>query len=783
MNGRVPLPSLSDIKKVLTFHRRELPSFPQVTAKLLEMTADETASLEDISKVVGSEPGIAAKVLEIVNSAIYGLQRRITSLPEAVVLLGFDEIRKLSIGMTVFQGLFASGRSTAFDTIHSWRHALSVAVLSMEIAKKIKYPRPEEAYVVGLLHDVGKIFLGLQAHTDYGELLRAAATAQVNIVEQERKMLGLGHDDVGAFFCSQWKLPESIVLGVKYHHQPFHSRDLSQEEALLISIVSLSDFVCWTQGLGSFDRLCPPVLPPEVEESIDFEQIDIIKRISTMNREVERVSAFYEFVFPSPSQIHENLLWTSFKLSRVNTQYFYTAPLDEAHDVPPEEGNGIPPDFGFEVGKSLAKAKTIKEVLDIVMFQIGRIFEPVYWSLLLKDPKSEDMVFTVVAGANKEELQGARIPKGEGIVGHIMKTGTPLMVDDVSKDMRLKNRIDTYPLFKTCSYIGTPLVCDNKIFGVIELINKIDGRTFTSQELDTLAAISEYAAIAIERAYFNQALQRMATIDPLTGLKNRYSLERTLRNSEEMLKRYGPEASMMIIDIDKFKRINEREGRQAADRLLKHLAAVLRKAFRRTDSLFRYEGDKFIALLSKTDTAAAAKAKERILKTFETLKGNPDVSISIFVHSVKIDQARGLIPFLEEKLAKDKGGPKEEALQNMEENLQPLLEQEMKKQKPAREKAYHKKVWLEGEFVALKTKSRGRMRVKGVSLFEIGLVVLSGHYIQVGDFLDISFRLDDPKRSLIERRVLVQAVKGQQIDAEVYNPPPYAKELGFYLMS
>ncbi|MCF8082784.1 MAG: HDOD domain-containing protein [Deltaproteobacteria bacterium] len=70
MNGRVPLPSLSDIKKVLTFHRRELPSFPQVSAKLLEMTSDETASLEDISKVVGSEPGIAAKVLEIVNGGI-----------------------------------------------------------------------------------------------------------------------------------------------------------------------------------------------------------------------------------------------------------------------------------------------------------------------------------------------------------------------------------------------------------------------------------------------------------------------------------------------------------------------------------------------------------------------------------------------------------------------------------------------------------------------------------------------------------------------------------------
>ena len=296
-----------------------------------------------------------------------------------------------------------------------------------------------------------------------------------------------------------------------------------------------------------------------------------------MNREMERISEFYEFIFPTPNQIHENLLWTNFKLCKANTRYFYESPPAEIHDSLKANGNVIPSDLGFELGKPLAKAKTIKEVLDIVMFQIGSILEPLHWSLLLKDPKSGDMIFMVVVGANKEKLQGVRLPKGEGIAGYIMETGKPLMVEDVSGDIRLSNRIDKYAGFKTRSYMGVPLKSENKIFGVIELIDKINGEKFTPDELNTLTSISEYTAIAIERAYYNQALQKMATMDSLTGLKNRYSLERALGNKEGMLKEYGPDASMMIIDIDKFKRINEMKGRQAADELLKHLAAILRK--------------------------------------------------------------------------------------------------------------------------------------------------------------------------------------------------------------
>jgi len=785
MHRAIDLPSRAEVKKVLTLEGTKLPSFPQAALKLLEVFGDENVSMKDVARVIESDPGIAARVLEIVNAARYGLQRKIKTLPEAIVFLGIDEIRKLSMGMTVFHGLFAAIRSRSFDRVHFWRHSVSVAVLAMELAKKIQCPNPEKAYVAGLLHDVGKVFLDLQGHRDYGEFLHEAATSQETIVDQERKALGLGHDDVGAYFCSLWQLPDSIVLPVKYHHQRFQSKDLSDEEALLISIVSLSNFICWTQGIGSFDIgvVCPPILVPEIEQYIDLEQIDIVGRISAMNLEMERVSEFFQFVFPTPGQIRENMLWMSFNLSRVNTRHVYQGPSGEAHGLQ-QASDARPPDLGFALGKSLAKAKTIKEVIDIVMFHIGTIFEPVHWALLFKDPKNGDMVFTAVGGANKEQLQGLRLPKGEGLAGYIMESEAPLLSDDVAKDARLMNRVGRYSGFEVRSCMGFMLMGEKRIFGVIELVNTINGLPYTNEDLDILESIADHASIAIERVYYQQALQKMATTDALTGLKNRYTLERMLSNRESLLKECGRDLSIMIIDIDKFKRINELKGRKAADELLKQVAGMLRSTFRRSDNVFRYEGDKFITLLPGTDKEAADQARSRLLKSFDVLKGELNVSISIFVHSVQPDHARGLIQFLEERLARDKAVPEGEAGETVGDILHPFLGLETESQEPVRKTIYRKKVCLDGQFVQPQTKTYGYMRVEELALTEMRFCMTSGqHSIGPGDYLDISFHLDDARRSLIERRVIVRGVEGEMIDAEFYNPPPYAKDLGFYLLA
>jgi len=786
MNKRLNLPSNSEIRKILKQNGKTLPSFPQVAAKLLEISKDETGSLTDLSKIVETDPGISVKVLEIVNSAMYGLGRKVTALSEAVVFLGLDEVKKIAIGMTVFEKLFKSGNAELFNRLLFWRHCLSVAVLSMELARATHYPDPEEAYIAGLLHDIGKIFLDIRGKNNYDDYIRELSTSTGPIIEKERSFMGMGHDDIGAFFCSQWKLPEKLVIAVKYHHQTFEHLSLKPEEKLLTSIVSLANFLCWTQGIGSFDIIRPPVLPPEVEKTINMEKIDVPHCIQTMNKEVENISKFYHFIFPSTNQLKENLLWTSLKLSKANTKYYFrekTPPVAATLSL----DDPMPFDIGLDIGKPLSKAKSIKEVLDIVMYQVGCIFQPLNWSILLKDPKTSDMIFSVVVGANKKKLQGAKLPKGEGIAGYIMETGESVIIEDVSKDKRFSVRVDRYSGFTTRSVIGTPLKTDDKIFGVIELINRISDDPFTSQDLKILSSISEYAAIAIERSYYNQALTTLVTKDSLTDLKNRWSFERAIGNEKDVQKQYGTIFSMLIIEIEEFTKPNGKKGQSFKDTILKILSRVLKKVKRRGDDIFRYGEDTFIMLLPQTYADGAKKIKDKIIDEFSpaALKASSTpVLIHIFTHTISATDSDQLKNLIEKSLTPKSKVLKEDSIADLEENLQPLLEQESRKEtaKVKTAKTFGKTVSLMGEFTRLKTGEEGYIKVERLSLLAIGFTVSKSHHIKVNDFLDIHIILDDINKSRVERRIVVRKIKNDFIDAEFYNPPPYAKKLGFYLM-
>src|SRR6056297_3628137 len=171
--------------------------------------------------------------------------------------------------------------------------------------------------------------------------------------------------------------------------------------------------------------------------------------------------------------------------------------------------------FFTEIGKSITSAKDLDAIFQKIMKHIGNIFAPANWSLFLKDPKTGDLCFRIVVGGNVENLQGTFIPRGKGIVGWIAEKGQPLIVEDVSKDSRFDHTIDTKTNFETKSIIGVPLLSNERVFGVIELINKVNGDNFTPFDLNLLRTIADFAAIAIEKNYYLQSLKRIAHIDSL----------------------------------------------------------------------------------------------------------------------------------------------------------------------------------------------------------------------------------------------------------------------------
>ncbi|THB76074.1 MAG: sensor domain-containing diguanylate cyclase [Desulfobacteraceae bacterium] len=444
--------------------------------------------------------------------------------------------------------------------------------------------------------------------------------------------------------------------------------------------------------------------------------------------------------------------------------------------------------FFIELGKPLSKAKTIRETLDAVMYQVGLIFEPVNWSLLLKDSGNKDLVFAAVVGPNKDKIQGLKLPKTEGIAGHIYTTGEPLIVEDVSSDARFSRRIDKHTGFTTQSIIGVPLKTEDSVFGVIELINKVSGDQFNAVELKVLSTIAEYAAIAIERSYYYQSLKRIALIDSLTGLKNKASFNHTLSNRRDLFERYEVPSTLLFISIVQFREINDQHGYETGDKLLVRMGKILKGAARRVDEVFRYEADKFIVLMPHTLTQEAKALEQRILEQVDyqnSLDDRMNFQISTDTHTIEGEGPKELMDVVHSTVFKTDVGKVHMYSERMEDNLQTMLDEE-KEEMPEDEKNVilkGKQVSLSGTFVHFNTKDSGHLTIKSISSVGVGFETGSRHLIAKEDLLYLSFVLDDKKRSPIKRQVIIKNIDGRYYEGEFYNPPPYDKALGFYLIN
>lgn len=334
--------------------------------------------------------------------------------------------------------------------------------------------------------------------------------------------------------------------------------------------------------------------------------------------------------------------------------------------------------FFVEIGKAISRARTINQTLSAVMEHIGEIFAPLHWSLLLRDANTGELTFTMVIGKNAAKLQGQRLPRGEGLAGWIAETGQAAIVEDVDQDPRFSKRLDTETGFKTNSIIGVPLRSSQKVFGVIELINKIDERPFTPIDLKILTTIADFAAIAIEKAYFLGALKRMASVDALTGVFNRGEFHRLVSRELERARRYNLPLACLMADVDDFKHINDAYGHLAGDAVLQSVAEILTNSTRKCDSVCRYGGDEFVVIMPNTSREQAREARARILDALDARNAKAAVPfrISIGLHCALGDERDDFLQVLDQDLYREKEKKLQQTIEHVDEHLQDLLDAE-----------------------------------------------------------------------------------------------------------
>ncbi len=334
--------------------------------------------------------------------------------------------------------------------------------------------------------------------------------------------------------------------------------------------------------------------------------------------------------------------------------------------------------FFAEIGTAIASTKTLRETVETVMEHIGRVFAPEHWSLLLRNRSTGELTFEIVIGSASGDLRGEKLRRGQGIAGWIAENAQPVIVSDVTKDPRFDNSIDESIGFTTHSIIGVPLVTGGEVFGVIELVNKINGHSFTALELKLLTTIADFAAIAIERSYYTRVLKRIAAVDPLTNVYNRRVIARQLEREKNRVKRHGTVFSVIMVDLDDFKEINDRHGHTTGDGILKSVAAIITDSVRKVDIVARYGGDEFLILLPDSDRSAAEHAKDRILEKIGVYNNtnSPGVSLTIGLYEANVESVDDILERVDAELYRLKERRNEMEMADMPGHLKEVLDEE-----------------------------------------------------------------------------------------------------------
>ncbi|MGB0125836.1 MAG: sensor domain-containing diguanylate cyclase [Silvibacterium sp.] len=272
------------------------------------------------------------------------------------------------------------------------------------------------------------------------------------------------------------------------------------------------------------------------------------------------------------------------------------------------------------VARALTSSLDRDAILRAIMQQMEQFFKPETWSLLLVDEARRDLYYAVAVGHTEDGLGDLRVPFGHGLAGWVAEHGESLIVPEVSQDPRFDPRFA--PLaesgaaaaaFRVRSAICMPLRSRHRTLGVIQLFNcHLD--TLTDYTISFLHVLCDYAAIAIENARAVERIQELTITDDCTGLYNVRHLYHLLENLTDGSARTAAPFSLIFMDLDHFKSVNDKHGHLIGSHLLQEVGQTMRASLRRQDVVFRYGGDEFVAILPGTDKRAAQHAAERLLQ-------------------------------------------------------------------------------------------------------------------------------------------------------------------------
>ena len=225
---------------------KALPTLPDVAVRLLETSDDPNVSMQTISAIVEGDMSLATRVLKLVNSSYFGIRHEVTSVRQAVLIIGMTNLRHLVLSSAVLDLFDREGAVGEFDRGEFWKHSVAVAVATRTLAQRLRTADSEVAFTAGLLHDMGKVVVDRYLHADFVEIVAAMSRDSVPMTQAEIAVLGVNHAEIGQHLAARWSLPEILRESVGFHHAPQEAPTYGA----LAAVVSAADTIARRLNVG-----------------------------------------------------------------------------------------------------------------------------------------------------------------------------------------------------------------------------------------------------------------------------------------------------------------------------------------------------------------------------------------------------------------------------------------------------------------------------------------------------------------------------------------------------
>ncbi len=239
---------------------KEISTLPHVMMRIMEIITNENSSAADLAEEIAKDASLTAKILKMVNSAYYGFYREIAKVSDAVIVLGFNEIRRLSLAISVFD-MFEGHR------LEFWNHSFACAAMSDILAKE-RLLQDQGAFTAGLLHDIGKSILDQYFSDMFNAVQELMTERSICAHEAEMELYGFDHAEIGYWLAERWNLPVTLGEAIRYHHRPEAATEMPE----LAQLVHLADRLSieFAEQRGEIDSRS--VTLPELDDELDPEE-------------------------------------------------------------------------------------------------------------------------------------------------------------------------------------------------------------------------------------------------------------------------------------------------------------------------------------------------------------------------------------------------------------------------------------------------------------------------------------------------------------------------------